>query len=101
MRPHQERPRGSTPSPGCSRCRYGGAIDVLLCRQGHPPRVEACRCTCPKGQEFRGLASIDRYTAGWASLGATVVEWPSVKEREFQGTICNISQDVPPVQEAR
>ena len=94
-------PRPSGPLVGCHRCRRIGAIEVQLRRDGRPPETYAVRCTCQASAAYGGLVGIDRFTSGWQAFGATVVEWPSVKERELQGTICNISQDVPPVQEAK
>lgn len=76
-----KRPRPSGPLQGCDRCRKGGAIDVLLRRHDRSAEVYAVRCTCQASAAYVGLVGIDRFTSGWQAFGATVVEWPSIRER--------------------
>ena len=73
--------RNRPPPRGCDRCRRIGAIDLLLCRQDHPPHEMAARCVCPASDNFRGLPHVDRFIEGWSRLGASVVEWPTAKQR--------------------
>jgi hypothetical protein len=67
--------------PGCHRCRQTGRILVLLQRLEHPTKEEAVRCLCALGRTFTKFAPIDRYIDGWAEFGATVTEWPTIRQR--------------------
>jgi hypothetical protein len=71
----------SGPLQGCHRCRGGGVIDVLLSRRGHLPTEYAVRCECPASANYAGLSDVNRFVEGWGQLGATVVEWPTARQR--------------------